>query len=69
MSMDYPFILSGAYDKAFQAQLLLHLVHCDNLLKKAAGCLKPADFEIPVQRLVCEALLDYYGTIDRKSVV
>jgi len=66
MSTDYPFILSGAYDKAFQAQLLLHLVHCDNLLKKAAGCLKPADFEIPVQRLVCEALLDYYGTIQQR---
>jgi hypothetical protein len=54
--------IGGAYDKAFQQQLLLHLVYCDNLLKLAASCLKPADFEIPVQRLVCEALLDYYGT-------
>ena len=58
---DNPFLLlGGAYDRAFQEQLLLHLAHCDNLLKLAAVYLKPSDFEIPVQRLFCEALLDYY---------
>lgn len=59
MSTNY-LALGGAYDKAFQQQLLLHLLYCEKLLKLASSCVKPSDFEIPVQRLVCEALLDYY---------
>jgi len=59
--MPTQYLAAGAtYDKFFQQQLLIHLVHCPELLRDASQVLQPDDFELPIMRVVCEALLTYY---------
>lgn len=61
--MPTQYLAAGAtYDKFFQQQLLIHLVHCPGLLQDASQVLQPDDFELPIMRVVWEALITYYRT-------
>jgi replicative DNA helicase len=55
-----PPVSGSAYDKSFQQQLLAHLRWEADLLRMAVRILNVDDFEIPVMRVVYEALQRYY---------
>lgn len=57
-SVDYNVL----WARQFQFVLLTHLVHCENLLRLAAGKIKLTDFELPICQAIWEALERYYTT-------
>jgi replicative DNA helicase len=55
-----PYASGNSYDKNFQQQLLAHLRWEEELLRNAVRVLSVDDFEIPVMRIVYEALSRFY---------